>query len=126
MKKANRFPSYAIAQALKGEDIVINKNVVFDYLWVDDLIRIVRHFIKNQPHQNIVNVTPTDSCELREIAEIVCEISGKDIAIVCDDGLGNEYTGDNTRLLREFPEMTFTPLREGLSKLFSFLNGAGK
>jgi GDP-L-fucose synthase len=125
-EKESRFPSYAINQAIKGEDIVINKNVVFDYLWVDDLIRIVRHFIENQPHQNIINVTPTNGCELREIAEIVREISRKDIAIVCDDELGNEYTGDNARLLQEFPELTFTPLREGLEKLFSFLNGAEK
>lgn len=124
-EKANRFPSYAIAQAIKGEDIVINKNVVFDYLWIDDLIRIVRHFIKNQPHQNIINVTPKKSCELREIAETVKDISGKDISIVCDDGLGNEYTGDNTRLLREFPELTFTPLREGLKKLYNY-NGETK
>lgn len=122
-EKDSRFPRYAVAQALKGEDIVINKNVVFDYLWIDDLIRIVRRFIENKPHQNIINITPTDSCELREIAKTVREISGKDISIVCDDGLGNEYTGDNTRLLREFPELTFTPLREGLEKLYDYLKG---
>lgn len=125
-EKENRFPSYAIAQAIKGEDIVINKNVVFDYLWIDDLIRIIRRFITDPPERRLINVTPTRSCELREIAEIVREISGKDIKIVYDDGLGNEYTGDNARLLREYPELTFTPLREGLEKLFSFLNGAGK
>ncbi len=119
-EKESRFPSYAINQAIKGEDIAINKNVVFDYLWVDNLIRIVRHFIENQPNQNIINVTPSKSCELREIAETVKDISGRDISIICGDGLGNEYTGDNTRLLREFPEMTFTPLREGLEKLYDY------
>ena len=30
-EKESRFPSYAINQALRGQDIVINQNVVFDY-----------------------------------------------------------------------------------------------
>lgn len=124
-EKENRFPSYAINQAIKGEDIVINKNVVFDYLWIDDLIRIVRHFIKNQPDQKIINVTPTNGYELREIAETVKAVSGKAISIVCDDGLGNEYTGDNACLLQEFPELTFTPLREGLKKLYDYKKDGG-
>lgn len=124
-EKENRFPSYAVAQALKGEDIVINKNVVFDYLWIDDLGRIVSRFLEKQPTKNIINVTPTQSCELREIAEIVKAISGKDISIICEDGLGNEYTGDNARLLREFPELTFTLLREGLEKLYDYKKNGG-
>lgn len=119
-EKDSRFPSYAIEQALKGEDIVINKNVVFDYLWVDDLGRIVSRFLEKQPTKNIINVTPANSCELREIAETVKEISQKNVRIVCGDGLGNEYTGDNARLLREFPELTFTPLRAGLEKLYDY------
>lgn len=125
-EKANRFPSYAITKALKGEDIVINKNVVFDYLWAGDLIRIVRHFMVHEPRRRLMNVTPTQSCELREIAEIVKAISGKNISVVCDEGLGREYTGDNGRLLQEFPELTFTPLQEGLEKLFSFLKEGQK
>ena len=119
-EKENRFPSYAINQAIKGEDIVINKNVVFDYLWIDDLIRIVRHFLVNPPKRRLINVTPTNSCELREIAEIVKAISGKDISVICGDGLGSEYTGDNARLLQEFHELTFTPLRKGLEKLYDY------
>lgn len=120
-EKTSRFPSYAITQAIKGEDIVINKNAVFDYLWIDDLIRIIRRFIVNPPKQKLINVTPSQSCELREIAETVKTICGKNISVICDKELGPEYTGDNTRLLREFPELTFTSLREGLEKLYSFL-----
>ena len=124
-EKENRFPSYAINQAIKGEDIVINKNVVFDYLWIDDLGRIVSRFLEKQPTKNIINVTPTQSCELREIAEIVKAISGKDISVICGDGLGNEYTGDNARLLQEFHELTFTPLRKGLEKLYDYKKNGG-
>ncbi len=120
-EKTSRFPSYAITQAIKGEDIVINKNAVFDYLWINDLGRIVSRFLEKQPTKNIINVTPTNSCELREIAETVKTICGKNISVICDKELGPEYTGDNTRLLRELPELTFTPLREGLEKLYSFL-----
>ena len=39
-EKENRFPSYAINQVLKREDIIINQNVVFDYLFVEDMVKI--------------------------------------------------------------------------------------
>ena len=29
-------------------------------------------------------------------------------------GFNNEYSGDNTRLLREIPNLKFTPLSEGI------------
>ena len=42
-----RFPSYAITQNIKHLPIEINRNVVFDYLFIDDLCGIVEHFINN-------------------------------------------------------------------------------
>lgn len=60
-EKESRFPSYAINQALKDETIEINQNVVFDYLWVEDMQKIIGHFIENKPKNNIINITPTES-----------------------------------------------------------------
>ncbi|MBR3627854.1 MAG: NAD-dependent epimerase/dehydratase family protein, partial [Elusimicrobia bacterium] len=44
---STRFPSYAINQNLKKEDIIINQNVIFDYLYINDLCKIVDFFINN-------------------------------------------------------------------------------
>ena len=80
-EKENRFPSYAINQIIKGENININQNVIFDYLFVEDLEQIVEYFINNMPQDNIINITPTQSSSLLEIANIVKNISKKDINI---------------------------------------------
>ncbi len=121
-EKESRFPSYAIMQNLKKEDIVINQNVIFDYLFVEDMQRIVAYFLENQPKNNIINITPTQAISLYEIAEIVNEISEhKSKIIIKNKELGNEYTGSNTRLLEEFQHIEFTEYHTGLEKLFYYI-----
>ena len=120
-EKENRFPSYAINQVLNGEDILINQNVVFDYLFVEDMARIVEYFIQNRPQDNVINITPTKSSSLLEIAESVREISGASVGIkILMPEMNNEYTGDNSMLKKNFPSLVFTPLEIGLKKLYEY------
>ena len=123
-EKENRFPSYAINQVLAGENIEINQNVIFDYLFVEDMQRIVEYFIKNIPVSNIINITPTESISLSEIANIVADFSDKKIdVIIKNPEMNNEYTGDNSRLLQNYPELKFTDIKEGLKKLYEYKKG---
>lgn len=120
-EKENRFPSYAINKVLAGENIVINQNVVFDYLFVEDMQRIVEYFIQKQPVSNIINITPTDSISLLEIAKIVNKFGEKEVEITINNPvLNNEYTGDNSRLLKEIPDFEFTTMEVGLKKLYEY------
>ncbi len=122
-EKESRFPTYAITQNLKHQPIEINKNVVFDYLFVEDMCKIIRHFVtKGWKGKNIINITPTESIKLSEISEIVNEISDykSEIKFKTNE-LGNEYTGDNARLLSEIPDFHFTSYRDGLKKFYDYL-----
>lgn len=120
-EKENRFPSYAINQIIKGENININQNVIFDYLFVEDLEQIVEYFINNMPQDNIINITPTQSSSLLEIANIVKNISKKDINInVLNPKMNNGYTGDNSLLLKNYSKIKFTSLENGLKKLYEY------
>lgn len=122
-EKESRFPTYAITQNLKKETIVINQNVIFDYLYIDDLARIVEHFLDREPKNNIINVTPTKSMSLLEIAKIVNELGAfKSEIIMKSSELGNEYTGDNSRLLQEIPDFKFTTYEEGLKNLYNYIS----
>ena len=116
----SRFPTYAVMQNLKHEPVVINQNVVFDYLYINDLCKIVEFFMNNFPSDNrVINVTPTESVSLFEIAQTVNKISGYDAKIsFLKDGLNYEYTGDNALLLKEIPDFKFTPIEQGLKELF--------
>ena len=119
-EKDSRFPTYAVMQNLKHEPVVINQNVVFDYLYINDLCKIVEFFMNNFPSDNrVINVTPTESVSLFEIAQTVNKISGYDAKIsFLKDGLNYEYTGDNALLLKEIPDFKFTPIEQGLKELF--------
>lgn len=121
-EKESRFPSYAINQALRGQDIVINQNVVFDYLFVEDMQKIVEYFITNIPQHKIINITPTQSISLLEIADIVKDISGNNCKIeVKNSVMNNEYTGNNSVLLSEIKDLKFTSMQEGLLKLYNYI-----
>ncbi len=121
-EKENRFPSYAINCALRGLPIEINQNVVFDYLWVEDMAKIVEHFLRNVVQDNILNITPTQQVSLFEIAQAVNSIAEKPVPIVVKNPImNNEYTGSNALLLKNFPKMTFTELNEGIEKLYRYI-----
>ena len=118
-----RFPSYAITQNIKHLPIEINRNVVFDYLFIDDLCRIVEHFVNNNwKKYNIINVTPNKSITMEEISKLINNMSDFESEIIMKDKtLGNEYTGCNERLLSEIEDMKFTPMNVGLKKLYDYL-----
>ncbi len=120
-EKESRFPSYSINQVLAGQDIVINQNVIFDYLFIEDLMRIVRFFITHQPASNIINVTPSRSVDLLSIAKIINNFSENKVNIkIKNPIMGMEYTGDNSILLENIPGFVFTPIQTGLKKLYEY------
>ena len=118
-EKESRFPSYAINKVLRGKDIEINQNVVFDYLFVEDMEKIVEHFANHFPSDRVINITPTESVSLLEIARIVNTFGTKKVDIrIKTETLNNEYTGDNSLLLKNYPELRFTDIKDGLKKLY--------
>lgn len=119
-EKDSRFPTYAIKQNIQHLPIIINQNVVFDYLYIDDLCKIIEFFIKNKfPKNNIINVTPSESISLKEIAEIVNETSNfKSEIIIKNPVLNFEYTGDNSKLLKLIPDLKFTSHKNGLKVFY--------
>lgn len=118
---AIRFISNAICKTLFDFPITIRQNRRFDYLYIDDLMSVVDHFIGAKGKYSAYNVTPDDSIDLYAIAEKVKAKSGKDIKIViAEPGLGPEYSGDNTRLRGEMPGFSFTPLDHAIARLYDW------
>lgn len=126
-EKESRFPSFAINCVLNQKPIEINQNVVFDYLFVEDMEKIIEYFIENVSQDNILNITPTQSISLKEIAQTVNSIADRPVEIVVKNPvMNNEYTGSNELLLKNFPEMKFTNIRDGLKKLYQYIEKGEK
>jgi len=118
---AIRFISNAICKVLCNLPITIRQNRRFDYLYIDDLMSVIDHFIDAQGKYSAYNVTPDASIDLYTIAEKVQAKSGNDAKIVvAEPGLSPEYSGDNMRLRSEMPGVSFTPLPHAIAPLYDW------
>ncbi|WP_319475408.1 NAD(P)-dependent oxidoreductase [Marispirochaeta aestuarii] len=117
------FISGACCKAIKGLPITIRKNVYFDYLFIDDFCKIVHWFVKNYTKTKYrdYNITSGKRIALVTIAELVKKISARDIPIyICEDGLGNEYTANNNRMLTEVGNIKLTSIEQSIRLLYNW------
>jgi GDP-L-fucose synthase len=113
------FISGACCKALKNLPITIRQNVYFDYLYIDDFCKIVKWFINHDVKHRAYNVTSGKRIDLLTISNILKEVSQKKLPIyVCKEGLANEYSASNQRLLNEMRNFTFTPMEDAIRELY--------
>ncbi len=117
---AIRFISNAICKAIFDLPITIKQNRKFDYLYVDDLMPVLEFFIENKAQFDAYNITPDKSVELLEIAKIINSISQKNLPIiVATEGLGLEYSGENSRLKKEM-NYKFKKIEDSVGELYNW------
>lgn len=118
---AIRFISNMICKALFDLPLTIKQNRRFDYVHVDDLKPVLKHFIDGGGRHKAYNVTPDSSIELSALAEKVKSITGKDLPVkIAQPGLGVEYSGDNSRLRSEIKGLSFTGIDAAIGKLLNW------
>ena len=114
-----RFLSNACCRAIFGLPVIIKQNVRFDFLDTYDLNRILPWFIENQPMHRAYNVCTGRAVDMTALARKIVRASGQELpVIVSKPGLGDEYSGDNRRLLAEMPEFQFRSIDESINKLY--------
>jgi len=118
---AIRFISNAICKAIFDLPITIKQNKKFDYLYINDLIPILDHFMENDVSYKAYNVSPGNSVDLYSLAKIIKKISGKDLPIIIKKpGIGLEYSADNSRLEKEIPDIKFAPIESSIKELYQW------
>ncbi|KIM04108.1 MAG: sugar epimerase [Sulfurovum sp. AS07-7] len=119
-----KFISNAIVKNLLKLPIVINQNVYFDYIYIDDLLKMIGWFIHNNAKHKIYNATSGQKIDLLTLAHLINETSDFQSEIrVLNDGLNNEYTSNNERIMKELIDFTFTSHKDAIIKMrkyFSF------
>ncbi len=116
-----RFIPNACCHAVLNKPIVIKKNNIFDYMYIDDLVKIVDWFINNKPKEKVYNVCTGTAYEFRILAEKIVEISGKKLDIIIKDSNNvQEYSGDNSKLIKELKNFKFTPIEKAISSLYNW------
>lgn len=120
----SKFISNLCCKAIYDLPLTIRKNCWFDFLYINDLPKIVEWFLENDPKYHDYNVCYGKPLDLVSIAEIVKEVSGKDLQMVLFDkeGFNLEYTASNDRLLEEIPELKLTSYHESIKDLYKYYN----
>lgn len=119
LEDKSRVTSCIINDYINKRPISLNQNVVFDFIYIDDFCKIIKYFINNLPDEKFINVSPTESIETLELANIVNKFSDYKSEITFKkDGYNLSYTGDNSKLLKEIPDLKFTPYKDGLYELY--------
>lgn len=113
-----KFITNAIVKNLLQLPIVINKNVYFDYIYVGDMMRIIDWFVHNEAKEKIYNATTGKKVDLITLADLVNGTSDfKSEIRVLNDGLNNEYTSNNERILKELDKFYFTSHKDAIMKM---------
>lgn len=117
-----KFISNAVVKNLLGHDLVVQQNVRFSYLWVEDLGPIVAHFIRaDVPACRSYNVVPDEAVDLVAVCRLVNQQAAVPSHIrVLVEGWKNEYTAANRRLRQAVPGLRFSSAAEGIGKLFAY------
>ncbi len=114
-----RFIPSACRNAVLDLPLTIKKNGIFDFMYIDDLVAIVKIFIQNKPRNHVYNICTGTTYDLRTLAEKIKIISGKNLEILTTEpGVNKEYSGDNAALIQEFPGIKFTKIDEAITKLY--------
>jgi nucleoside-diphosphate-sugar epimerase len=116
-----KFISNSIVKNLLKMPIIINQNVIFDYLYIKDFLQIVEYLIQNEPKSKHYNITPTHSMDLLTVAQYINKISDfKSEIIILHEGMNREYSGDNSRLLSEIGDFQFSSYIKSIQELYQF------
>ncbi len=115
-----KFITNSIVKNLFHLPIVINQNVNFDYIYINDGLGIIKKFVDNKPKHKFYNLTTGKTVDLVTIADKINSISDfRSEVIVRNKGMNVEYSGDNSRLMKEV-KWKFTPIEVALKELFVY------
>ncbi len=138
-----RFISDMCLRSLSGRPFEVRQNVVFDYLWVEDFVRMLLELLsKEELKYHSYNMVSGKKYNLQQLCNMVNEaaveyreqmLEDDDIdaetkdrimrlvkqpVIFAKDGMNNEYTASNERILEELGDFDYTDMQEAINRLY--------
>ncbi len=113
-----RFISNSILKNILHMPIEIVQNIYFDYIYVNDLVKIISYFVAHDGQYRSYNASRGDKTDLVTLAQIINKTGDfTSEIIVKNSGLNNEYSSDNTRIINELGPFAFTPHEQAIMEL---------
>lgn len=117
----SKFISNLCCKAMYDLPLSIRQDCMFDYLYVEDLAPIVIWFLEHEPRYHDYNVCTGRPVSLREIADVVLDISGKTLPVpVAKEGWNLAYTASCARLEAEMGPLRLHSLKASVAELYGY------
>jgi len=119
---SRRFISNNICRVLSGLPISMNRDMKFDYIYINDLCVIIEKIIlKNDFKYKSYNVCSGKPVRLTSLAKIIKETMSveKDI-LIKNSGENPEYSGDASRIEKEMGEFDLTRHSESILNMVNY------
>lgn len=116
-----RLISNIICRVIFDLPVEINQNAIFDFIYINDLVRIIEYFIENKAKHKFYNIGSEKPLDFLTIASFIKKISKKDFQIkIKNPGMDREYNCDNSRLREELKDFKFTKIDLAIEELYSW------
>lgn len=114
-EQERRLIKSVITYCLNNEQVILNANCRFSYVFVRDLIKVIDKVIQSTPKFHDYNISDGNIYEIKDIAKTIMKKLGNDIEMkISNSKYNNEYSCSNKRLINEFPDIKFTDIVNGI------------
>jgi len=119
-----KFIANSIVKNLLNLPIKIKQNVIFDYLYIKDLVPIIKFFLENDKYHGDFNISTTKSISLKEIVDIINKIGKfKSKITISKKNYNYQYTGSNQKLKKTIPHLKITSYEDSIKDFSNYLKG---
>lgn len=116
-----KFLSNLCCKALFDLPLTVRRDCYFDFLYIDDLARIVAWFVEHTPRWHDYNICSGEDFLLTELAQKVRAVSKKDLSIeLLSQERNLDYSASNQRLLAEYDGPPLLQMDNALEMLYSY------
>jgi len=116
-----RFISNCICKAICSYPLTIRQDRVMDYLYIEDLCKIVTWAMSSDLTYHAYNASSSRQYKLTELAREVSRQAQQELPVyVAKEGLADEYTASNELLVTEMQNFHAEPIADSISKLFDY------
>lgn len=119
-EKDNRFIKCNIIKYIKGQDIEIWGDAIFDFFYANDIYKVVEYFIQTPVDKYTeINLVYDKKYKFSQIADIINNLSYHKVNVFIKEGQNKHYSGNGENLKNL--KLSLDGLHEGIRKTYHIL-----
>jgi len=116
-----KFISNLICKYIYKMPLTMIQDCLFDYIYIDDFLKILQYFIENKPKEKFYNIGSGEKYKLSQLLKIINNLSDYSLPVIIKNkGLNKEYTSNCDRIKREIKNLKLAPIDETIKNLYQY------